>query len=166
VSMTGAQVFDWLVSLANFGIMFVLFRLVVIIPMQDAVKLREQRVALKLKEIDQIAKDAEETKASFQEKFGKVDEMVAEVKASSERSLAQAKQKLEERAAAEERYIREKAEAEAQSIRREAEAQVRSRLAAGAVARAEALLKDALDASAHNQILSAGVKEIGGLSAS
>lgn len=166
MSMTGAQVFDWLVSLANFGIMFILFRLVVIIPMQEAVKLREQRVALRLKEIDQIAKEAEETKASFQEKFGRVDEMVAEVKATSERSLAQAKQKLEERAVAEERYVREKAEAEAKSIKREAEARVRSRVAEGAVARAEALLKEALDSSAQNKILSAAVKEIGELHAS
>ena len=166
MSMTGSQVFDWLVSLANFGIMFVLFRLVVIIPMQDAVKLREQRVALRLKEIDQIAKDAETTKADFQEKFGKVDEMIAEVKATSERSLAQAKQNLEERAVAEERYIREKAEAEAKSLKREAEAKVRSKLAGGAVARAESLLRDALDSNAQNKILSAAIKEIGELHAS
>jgi F0F1-type ATP synthase membrane subunit b/b' len=166
MSMTGSQVFDWIVSLANFGIMFILFRLVVIIPMQDAVKLREQRVALRLKEIDQIAKEAEETKVSFQEKFGKVDGVVAEVKSSSERSLAQAKVKMEERAAAEERYIRDKADAESKSIKREAEAQVRTRLAEGAVARAQAFLKDALDSSAQDKILSAGVKEIGELNAS
>ncbi|MFA7480247.1 MAG: hypothetical protein WC314_07060 [Vulcanimicrobiota bacterium] len=164
--MTGSQVFDWLVSLANFGIMFILFRLVVIVPMQEAVRLREQRVALRLKEIDQIAKDAEATKADFQEKFGKVDEMIGEVKASSERSLAQAKQKMEERSLAEERYIREKAEAEAKSIKREAEARVRSQLAGGAVSRAEAFLKEALDSNAQNKILAAAIKEIGELHAS
>ena len=115
MSMTGSQVFDWLVSLANFGIMFILFRLVVIIPMQEAVKLREQRVALRLKEIEEIAEDAEKTKATFEERFGQVDTVLADVKQTSERSLSQAKQRLEERAVAEERYILEKAEAEGES---------------------------------------------------
>ena len=70
------------------------------------------------------------------------------------------------RAAAEERYIREKAEAEAKSLKREAEANVRSKLASGAVTRAEALLRDALDSNAQNKILSATIKEIGDLHAS
>ena len=65
LGMGGSQVFDWLVSLVNFTIMFVLFRLVVIIPMQEAVKLREQRVALKLKEIAKTAEEAKSVKENF-----------------------------------------------------------------------------------------------------
>ena len=60
----------------------------------------------------------------------------------------------------------DKAEAEAKSLKREAEAMVRSRLAGGAVVRAEALLRDALDSNAQNKILSASIKEIGELNAS
>jgi F0F1-type ATP synthase membrane subunit b/b' len=163
--MTGSQVFDWLVSLANFGIMFILFRLVVIIPMQEAVKLREQRVALRLKEIDEIAEEAEQTKATFEERFGQVETVLAEVKQTSERSLSQAKQRLEERASAEERLVLEKARAEAAALRREVEATVRSRVASKAVAKAESFLASALDASAQNKIMSASVSKMGELSA-
>lgn len=164
--MTGSQVFDWAVSLANFGIMFLLFRLVVIIPMQEAVKLREQRVALRLKEIEQTAKEAEATKADFEQKFGDVESVLADIKETSDRSLSQVKSRLEERAASEERYVLEKAKAEAESTRREAESAVRSKVAGNAVARAEAMLADALDASAQNKILAASVSQVGGLSAS
>ena len=166
IHMTMPQVFDWLVSLVNFGIMFLLFRLVVILPMQEAVKLREQRVALRLKEIEQIAKDAEATKADFEARFGEVDKVLAEVKETSARSLAQVKSRLEERALAEERYVLDKARAEAVSIRREADCKVRSQVAGAAVARAEALLAEALDASTQNKVLAAGVGKIGELGAS
>lgn len=164
--MTGSQVFDWLISIVNFGIMFILFRLVVIIPMQSAVKLREQRVSLRLKEIEQIAKEAEETKASFEARFGEVEQVLAEIKVSSDRSLALVKQKLEDRAVAEEKYILEKAIAEAQSTKRDAEVKARSKVAARAVAQAESLLNSALDSSAQDKILAASVKQVGGLSAS
>jgi len=166
MSMTGSQVFDWLVSLANFGIMFILFRLVVIIPMQEAVKLREQRVSLRLKEIEQIADEAEETKAKFQKRFGEVESVLAEIKENSQRSLSQAEQRLEEKAASEERYILEKAEAEAAALKREAEERVRSQVAARAVEKAESFLKSSLDASAQNKILTASVKKMGDLRAS
>lgn len=166
IHMTGSQVFDWIVSLANFGIMFILFRLVVILPMQEAVKLREQRVDLRLKEIDKIAADAKATKEEFETRFGDLDTVLAELKENSDRSLAQLEQRLKERADSEERYVREKAEAEAEAVRREAEAKVRSQVAAGAVARAEALLADALDASSQNKILAASIKKMGELSAS
>ena len=164
--MTNSQVFDWLVNIANFAVMFFLFRLVVIIPMMEAVKLRGQRVALRLKEIEEISKDAEETKATFQERFGAVGTVLAEIKDNSDRSLSQVKQRLEEKAASEERYILEKAKAEAEATKRNAEAKVRSQVAAKAVARAESLLDKALDSSAQNKVLAASVKQIGGLSAS
>lgn len=162
----GSQIFDWLVSVFNFGVMFILFRLVVIIPMQEAVKLREQRVALRLKEIEQTASEAEETKKTFQARFGDLNTVLDEIKESSNRSLAQVKQRLEERAVSEERYVLEKAEAEAEAVKREAEATVRGKVAAGAVARAEALLSEALDATTQNKIISSAVKKMGELSAS
>lgn len=166
LGMGGTEVFNWLVSLINFGIMFVLFRLVVILPMQETVKLREQRVALRLKEIAKISEDALATKETFQARFGEVDSVLAEVKETSERSLAQVKQRLEEKAEAEERYILEKAKAEAEAIKREAEAKIRSQVAQKAVERAEALLNFALDANSQNKILAASVKKMGELSAS
>jgi F0F1-type ATP synthase membrane subunit b/b' len=163
IHMTGPQVFDWVVSLANFGIMFLLFRLVVIIPMQEAVKLREQRVALRLKEIEQMAQDAEATRAEFEVRFGEVDKVLAEVKKTSERSLAQVQQRLQERAEAEERYVLDKAKAEAVSLKRDAENKVRAQVASSAVARAEALLIEALDSSAQNKVLTASVQRMGEL---
>lgn len=166
LGMNGGQVFDWLVSLGNFAIMFILFRLVVILPMQEAVKLREQRVALRLKEIEQTASEAEETKKTFETRFGDLDKVLSEIKESSERSLVQVKQRLEERAASEERYVLEKAEAEAEAIKREAESTVRGKVAADAVARAEAMLAEALDASTQNKIMSSAIKKMGELSAS
>lgn len=165
MGMELSAVFDWVVSLVNFGIMFILFRLVVILPMQEAVKLREQRVALRLKEIEEIAVEAQRTKAEFQERFGAVESVLAEVKANSERSLTQVQHRLQEKAASEERYILEKARAEAESLRREAEKQVRSRLAATAVARAERMLDNALDATVQNKILTASIQKMGELSA-
>lgn len=164
--MTGSQVFDLLINLVNFGVMFILFRLVVILPMQDAVKLRGQRVALRLKEIDGIAKEAEETKASFQERFGQVDGVLAEIKETSDRSLSQTQQRLEEKASSEERYILEKAKAEAEAAKRDAEAKVRSKVAGAAVAKAEALLKKSLDDSVQDKVLAFSTKQVGGLNAS
>lgn len=165
MSMTGAQIFDWLVSVVNFGVMFLLFRLVVIVPMQEAVKLREQRVKLRLAEIDEIAADAKATKAEFEARFGEVDKVLADVKAASDRTLSQTKQSLAEKAESEERYILGKAKAEAESIRREAQATVRARLAADAISKAEASLKERLDSAAQNKILMASVKKMGELSA-
>lgn len=166
LGMGGSQVFDWLVSLVNFTIMFALFRLVVILPMQEAVKLREQRVALRLKEIKKASEDAEAAKTKYKDFFGNVDSVVAEVKENSERSLAQVTKRLEEKAEAEERYILEKANAEAEAVKRDAEATVRSQMAQKAVARAEVLLNFALDTSSQNKILTASVKKMGELSAS
>lgn len=165
MSMTGAQVFNWVVSLANFGIMFILFRLVVIIPMQEAVKLREQRVALRLKEIEEIEREAQETKAQFETRFSEVDTVIAEVKATADRSLAQVKLRLQEKAAAEERYVLEKAQAEAISLRHDTQVKVRSRVASDAVSRAERMLESALDSSAQDKILTASIQRVGELSA-
>lgn len=165
MSMTGAQVFNWLVSLANFGIMFLLFRLVVIIPMQEAVRLREQRVALRLKEIEEIEREALETKAQFETRFSEVDTVISEVKATADRSLAQVKQRLQEKAAAEERYVLEKAQAEAVSLRHDTQVKVRSRVAGDAVSRAERMLESALDSSAQDKILTASIQRVGVLSA-
>jgi F0F1-type ATP synthase membrane subunit b/b' len=164
--MSLPQIFDWLVSLVNFALVFAVFRLVVILPMEQAVRLREQRVRLRLQEIDDIAKEAIAKQELFEAKFGDVDQVLAEIKANSERSLAQARAKAEEQAAAEERYLIQKAEAEAAALRREVETEIRSRIAKLAVARAEALLNSGLDAGAQNAIVQAGVKKVGELHAS
>ena len=166
ISMEGAQVFDWLVSLVYFGILFSIFKLVVIEPMVQATRLREQRVSLRLKEIEEIAAEAKAKQVEFEEKFGNVDSVLEEIKVNSERSLAQAAQKIEEKAEAEERYVLEKARVEAESIRREVEKEIRSRIAGRAVARAEAILNTALDAGAQNAIVTAGIKKVGSLNAS
>jgi F0F1-type ATP synthase membrane subunit b/b' len=165
ISMHLPQVFDWLVTLINFGIMFMLFRLVVIVPMEQAVKLREQRVKLRLQEIEQIAADAKARQEEFEAKFSNVDAMLSEIKSNSERLLAQAKAKADEKAEAEERYLLQKAEAEAASLRHEVEKEIRTRVAGQAVARAEALLASALDSATQNAIVSAGVKKVGELRA-
>lgn len=166
LSMTGAQVFDWLVSLFNFGVMFAVFRLVCIIPVQEAVRLREQRVKLRLKEIDELARDAEAQKLDFEGKFGDVDAVLAEVKDASDRSEAQALAKVEEKAVAEEKYLLEKAQAEAESIARGVEAEIRSKVTSLAVARAEALLVENLGKGDHGKIVAASVKKVGELHAS
>lgn len=165
INMELSQAFDWLVSVVNFAIMFTLFRLVVIIPMEQAVRLRRQRVALRLKEIEAIAAEAKAKQAEFEEKFGNVEAMLSEIKVSADRSMAQAKAKIEEKAEAEERYLLDKARAEAESLRREVESEIRSRIASEAVARAERILGSTLDAGAQNAIVSAGVKKVGELSA-
>jgi F-type H+-transporting ATPase subunit b len=165
ISMHLPQVFDWLVSLINFGLMFILFRMVVIVPMEQAVRLREQRVRLRLQEIEQIAAEAKARQEEFSVKFGDLDSVLAEIKDNSERSLARAKMKAEEKAGAEERYMKQKAEAEAESLRREVEAEIRARVTSQALARAEALLGSALDSAAQNAIVSAGVKKVGELRA-
>ena len=165
ISMHTSQVFDWLVSVVNFAIMFSLFRLVVIVPMEQAVRLRRQRVSLRLKEIEAIRVEAEAKQAEFQEKFGNVEAMLSEIKVNADRSLAQARGKIEEKAEAEERYVLDKARAEAESLRREVENEIRARVAAEAVARAERILTSSLDAGAQNAIVTAGVKKVGELSA-
>lgn len=165
ITMVPAQLFDWVISVINFAIMFSLFRLVVIIPMEQAVKLRRQRVALRLKEIDQIAAEALARQEEFEAKFSDVETVLVDIKTASERNLAQAKVKIAEKADAEARYLLEKASVESKSLRRDAEAEVRSRIAAQAVSRAEAILNEALDAGAQNAIVAAGVKKVGELSA-
>lgn len=165
ISMHLPQVFDWLVTLINFSIMFVLFRLVVIIPMEQAVRLREQRVRLRLAEIDQIAADAKARQEEFEAKFSNVEAMLDEIKGNSERMLARTMAKANEKAEAEERYLVQKAEAEAASLRHEVEKEIRYRVASQAVARAEALLASALDSGAQNAIVLAGVKKVGELRA-
>lgn len=165
LGMQAPQIFDWLVSVVNFAVMFVGFKVIVIDPMGQAVRLREQRVRLRLQEIDRIATEAKAKQEEYEGRFGNVEEMLAEIKATSERTLAQAKTKVEEKAESEERYLLEKAEAEAVSLRREVELEIRSRIAKQAIARAETILSGALDASAQNAIFSAGVKKVGELSA-
>lgn len=165
ISMHTSQVFDWLVSVVNFAIMFSLFRLVVIIPMEQAVRLRRQRVSLRLQEIESIKAEALAKQAEFEEKFGNVEAMLSEIKVNADRSLAQARVKIEEKAEAEERYVLDKARAEAESLRREVENEIRARIAGEAVARAERILNNSLDAGAQNAIVTAGVRKVGELSA-
>jgi F0F1-type ATP synthase membrane subunit b/b' len=160
-----AHFFDWIISVINFGVMFYLFRLVVIVPMQEAVKLREQRVRLRLAEIEAIASEARAKQSEFEGKFGNVESTLAEIKTSAERSLAQARTKISEKAEAEERYILEKAGVEAAGLRREVETEIRTRIAGEAVTRAEAILSKTLDAAAQNSIVAAGVKRVGELHA-
>lgn len=166
ISMQTTQVFDWLVSLVYFGVVFSIFRLVVIEPMAQATRQREQRVLLRLAEIDEIAREAKAKQAEFEEKFGNVDAALAEVQSSSERSSAKATQKIGDKAEAEERYVLEKARVEAESIRREVENEIRSRIASRAVVRAEAILGSALDAGTQNAIITSGIKKVGSLNAS
>lgn len=159
------QLFGWVISVVNFAIMFALFRLVVILPMEEAVRLREQRVTLKLKEIDDLARDAKAKLAEYEGRFGDVESVLADIGAASSLTLAQAKTKHEEKAAAQERYLLERAKAEAEAIAREVEGEIRQQMASGAVAKAEAILIKALDAGAQNAIVAAGVKKVGELRA-
>lgn len=165
LGMQGAQVFDWLLSVLNFTILFVLFRLVVIIPMGQAVKLREQRVRLRLEEIEQIAAEAKAKQEEFEAKFSDVEAALSDIKAASERTLAQTQAKIEEKAISEERYLLDKANAEAASLRREVEDEIRSRIASQAVIKAEALLNQALDGGIQDAVVAAGVKKVGELHA-
>lgn len=166
LGMGPAQIFDWVISVVNFAIMFTLFRLVVILPMEQAVKLREQRVSLRLKEIEEIAAEAKARQDEFEVKFGNVEAVLAEIASTAARSQSQARTKIEEKAAAEERYLIDKATAEATALRREVEQEIRTRVAKQAIARAEALLTQSLDAGAQNAIVMAGVKKVGELNAS
>jgi F0F1-type ATP synthase membrane subunit b/b' len=166
MSMHLPQVFDWIVSLVNFGVLFILFRIVVIEPMEKAVRLREQRVKLRLQEIDRVAAEAKAKQEEFESKFSNVEAMLAEIKAASDRSLAQAKAKADEKAQADERYLLQKAEVEAASLMREVEVEIRKRIAGAAISRAEKLLVSALDSNAQNAIVSSGVKKVGELRAS
>lgn len=164
--MSGQQVFDWAVTFINFGVMYILFRLVVILPMQEAVRLRGERVRMRLKEIAELKTEAEAKKAAFEEKFKNLDQVVAEVKENAERSQAQARAKIEEKAEAEERFLVEKAKIEAEALIRETEDEIRSQIASLAVQRAEEILNDVLDATAQNKIVSTAIERVGELNAS
>lgn len=165
VSFESSQLVGWLVSLVNFAIMFALFRLVVILPMEEAGRLRKQRVALRLKEIEDVASQAKTKLAEFQEKFGGVEAVLAGMASAAERTVAQAKAKLEEKASAQESYVLERAKAEAKALGHEVEQEIRSRIAGQAVIRAQELLAEVLDAKAQNALLAADVKKVGELRA-
>ncbi len=164
MTITGQQMFDFIITLINFSIMFMLFRIVVIIPMQDAVRLREQRVKLRLKEIEELAESAKSRRDEFKERFGNLDGALEEIRVVSGRSIEQVQAKLAEQTAQEEQFLLRKAKAEADALRREVEQEIRAEIAAVAVKKAEAALASRMGAKEHADVLSASIKKVGGLS--
>ncbi len=164
--VTGQQMFDFIITLINFTIMFMIFRLVVIIPMQEAVRLREQRVKLRLSEIEELAESARERKEEFEVRFGDFDSTVQGIREGSERLVSQASARIAEQAEQEEKFLLAKAQAEADALRREAEKEIRTHIVTLAIARAEEMISDGASTSVHNDVISASIEKVGGLRAS
>ena len=159
------QIFAWGVSVVNFAIMFVLFRLVVIEPMFEAVELREKKVRNRLAEIDDILKEVSAMQVKYEVQMENLDEELAKVRESAASTVKRTVTRIEEKAEAEATYVLEKADREANSMQREVEAELRERITAGAIARARTLLEKAIDKKTQGLTMEHVVDKVGELSA-
>ncbi len=166
MGITPDQVFNLVVSLINFTVMFILFKLVVIEPMFEAVELREKRVRDRLAEIDKIMADANEMQAKYEAQMEELDQALEEIQRSAKNTVKRNKTRIEEKAEADAHHVVDKAKRDSQGLRREVEAEIRSTIASGAVTRARQVLQDALDKKTQGKTMEYLVEKVGGLSAS
>ncbi len=144
----GVDVFELLISLINFALMFILFNQVVILPMIDAVRVRRLRVQNKLDEIAKVLEEARATEATYKAQFEKLPQEKEELKAAAEREIARTKERMTKEFASDAEHLVGKAEAEADKQRRDALANLREQLSHEALKRAEALLVKVFDKDA------------------
>lgn len=166
MSITPSMVFDLAVSVLNFGIMFILFRLVVIEPMFEAVALREKRVVDQLAEVDEIMTEAEELQSRYQARMNTLEDELAEIQSLQNNTLERSKNRILDKTETEVAHIIEKAELEAENIMRQMRAEMSQRVAGDAVAKARELLEKTINKKTQDKILYRAVDQVGELHAS
>lgn len=159
------QIFNFVVSVVNFFIMFILFRLVVIEPMQEAVVVREARAKEQIAEAEAILEEARRLHEKHTTELANLDQELARVKEAGESLATRSVKKIEEQAEREATHIVSRAHLEADALRRRTEHALRQRMATEALARARRMLAEHVDSKAQQQIVEHVVGKVGELSA-
>lgn len=148
MQFNGVDIFELLISLINFSLMFILFNQVVILPMIDAVRVRRLRVQNKLDEIAAVLEEARKTEATYKAQFERLPQEKEELKAAAEREIARTRERMTHEFASEAEHMVGKAQAEAEKQQRDALAGLREELSREAMKRAEAMLIQVFDKDA------------------
>lgn len=156
---------QWVTDCINFVLMYVMFRLVVVVPMQEAVQLREQRVKERLTEVDGVLEEARALRRKYEQQMQGLDQELTQVKQAADNTIERTATRIAAQAASEAEYIIERAGHEVNMLRQRAEHEVRQRLASEALARARRLLREHLDAAASRKIVAHAVSRVGELHA-
>lgn len=140
--------FSFFVSIINFGVMFFLFYHVVILPMEDAVAVRQKRVQARLEEIRKILSEAEKLKSEVEAQVSRLDLDKDEMREATTREIERVRQQLSSKAARDAEHMVAKAGREAEKNRIDTLAEINRQLTARALGKVEGLLVGVLDGQA------------------
>ena len=140
--------FGFFISIINFGVMFVLFNYVVILPMEGAVALRGKKVQTRLDEIRLILSQAQKLEADVQQQFTRLDGEKQEMREAAEREIARVQKHLLTESERDAEHLVGKTARELEKNRVEALAALNRVLAKQAMLRVEGLLSKAFDGQA------------------
>ena len=140
--------FGFFVSILNFGLMFTLFYQVVVLPMERAVALRQQKVTSRLEEIRVTLSTAQKLEDEVKTKFSKLDAEKEEMRQAAEHENARIQKHLESEAERDALHLVGKTERELEKNRLETLAALNRQLTDRAMERSETLLTQAFDSQA------------------
>ena len=154
--------FGLFISVLNFGLMFLLFNFVVIVPMEKAIVIRQKKITARLDEIRATMAQAQKLEAEVKSQYVKLDSDKQEMLEATEREIARVQTQLTERSQRDAEHLVAKTQRECEKNRLDALAALNRELANQAMAKVEGILVKVLDTKAQTAsaelVLSKAVK--------
>jgi F0F1-type ATP synthase membrane subunit b/b' len=140
--------FGLFVSVLNFGLMFLLFNFVVIVPMEKAIELRQKKINARLDEIRATLAQAQKLEAEVKGQYVKLDSDKQEMREATEREIARVQKQLAEQSQRDAQHLVAKTQRECEKNRLDTLAALNRQLTDKAMDKVESILSKALDAKA------------------
>jgi len=140
--------FAFFISILNFGVMFVLFNQVVIVPMEEAVALRRKKVTARLDEIRDTLVKAQKLESEVKEQYSKLDGEKVDMRQATEHEIARVKEHTAEQAQKDAEHLVAKTRRESEKVRQDALVALNRQLTERALDKVEGLISKAFDQKA------------------
>ncbi|MCE7872295.1 hypothetical protein DYH09_18210 [bacterium CPR1] len=159
--MNAENLFSWIVTLINFGILYFLFNAILIQPMIQAAKEREERARSKIDEAESLYQDALKLKAEYEKLLSSLPTEKEQIARHAEEEGGRIKEYYQEEAVREANWVRQRSGSEAEILRRQATIELQDLASEQSVARARKLLQDCLADGDRRAILANFVERVG-----
>lgn len=153
--------FAFFMALINFIIMFYLFYLIVIVPMEDAVKVRQKRVQVRLDEIRGTLASAQGLEEEVATQFGRLEDDKREMAEAAQREIERVSARIQEQAERDAEHLVAKTRREADKNRQETLAALNRQLAGQAMEEVQRMLQRAFDSQAQEASASTVLGKVG-----
>lgn len=159
--MSGANLFHFLVSVLNFGLLLWACKFIVFDPLVKVAREREEQAARRMAEAEAVYAEAEALRREYRQRVERLEETRREIEAEARREAERIRRHLLDLGDSEARHLVDKARTEADIERRRALRGVLSGVAEASVSRARDLIRTSLDDDIRESILEGVLEKVG-----